>query len=135
MHTTFYAILRRKTEKLTDPFTRTVKGDLFLLHDNNADVNRVVIFCTKENLAFLNHCDDWYMDGTFDITPAMFNQVYTIHGTSTIFIFLYYCFISNYKFGMLGRRENHHFPLVYALACKKDYFTYECIFNAILYPF
>ncbi len=37
---------------LSEPFTRTVKGDLFLLHDNNADVNRVVIFGTKETWHF-----------------------------------------------------------------------------------
>ncbi|KAJ6646121.1 S phase cyclin A-associated protein in the endoplasmic reticulum [Pseudolycoriella hygida] len=55
------------------------------------------------------HCKDWYMDGTLDICPTMFSQLYTIH----------------------GRRNNQHFPLVYALACKKDYFTYKGILNQL----
>lgn len=32
---------------------------------------------------------------------------------------------------VLGRRRNRHFPLVYVLACKKDYFTYETILSQL----
>lgn len=65
---------------LTERFCKTVKGDDFVLFDNKDGINRIVMFGTRENLIFLKHCDDWYMDGTFDISPPLFKQVYTIHG-------------------------------------------------------
>lgn len=65
---------------LCDEYTKTIKGEKFLLFDNGDAVNRIMIFATRDNLAFLVHCDDWYMDGTFDVTPPLFKQVYTIHG-------------------------------------------------------
>lgn len=65
---------------LIDPYNKTAKGDNFILFDDEGEMNRIIILGTKENLAFLVHCDDWYMDGTFSITPPLFKQVYTIHG-------------------------------------------------------
>lgn len=74
---------------LDDRYTKTIKGDNFVLYDNKEKVNRIIIFGTKENLTFLIHCDDWYMDGTFNITPPMFKQVYTIHGTFSYLLCLF----------------------------------------------
>lgn len=58
----------------------TLKGDLFVFYDNKLDTKRTVIFTTNTNLSFLSYCEEWYMDGTFDVVPAIFNQLYTIHG-------------------------------------------------------
>lgn len=65
-------------------FAKTLKGEKIVLYDNYDETNRIVIFTTKENLQFLVHCEDRYMDGTFSITPPLFSQVYTqvIHFTS-----------------------------------------------------
>ncbi|KAJ6640393.1 hypothetical protein Bhyg_13144 [Pseudolycoriella hygida] len=94
---------------LPEEYMVTLEGQQFLLHDNEDPFRRTMIFATKENISFLAHCDEWYMDGTFDICPPLFSQLYTIH----------------------GRRNNLHFPLVYVLASKKDYFTYEGLFNQL----
>ncbi|KAJ6641761.1 hypothetical protein Bhyg_06704, partial [Pseudolycoriella hygida] len=94
---------------LPEEYMVTLEGQQFLLHDNKDPFRRTMIFATKENISFLAHCDEWYMDGTFDICPPLFSQLYTIH----------------------GRRNNLHFPLVYVLASKKDYFTYEGLFNQL----
>lgn len=67
---------------ISGEYTQTIKKSDFLLYDNEDPVNRILIFATKANLKFLSSCDDWYMDGTFDISPPHFKQVYTIHGNS-----------------------------------------------------
>lgn len=61
-------------------YTVTNKKDSFIIHDSGANPDRTVIFGTNANLEFLSACDEWYMDGTFDICPPLFQQVYTIHG-------------------------------------------------------
>ena len=34
----------------------------------------------NQNLRILSECDHWLMDGTFNISPTIFNQVYIIIG-------------------------------------------------------
>lgn len=68
--------------KLDGKFAETVKGENFVLFDNEDAANRIVIFATAGNVKFLLSCVDWYMDGTFSTTPPLFKQVYTIHGES-----------------------------------------------------
>ncbi|XP_037049634.1 uncharacterized protein LOC119083925 [Bradysia coprophila] len=87
----------------------TLKGDLFVLYDNQSDTKRIVIFSTNTNLSFLSYCDEWYMDGTFDVVPTIFKQLYTIH----------------------GRRNKTYVPCVYVLASGKDFFTYAEIFRKL----
>lgn len=70
---------------LTAEFCRTLRGENFLLYDSGPDENkRIVMFGTNANLNFLVDCTELYMDGTFSITPPLFNQLYTIHGNWTI---------------------------------------------------
>lgn len=72
--------------ELTDKFCKTDSGESFLLFDSGTVVNenksekRLIIFGTKTNLKFLVECNELFMDGTFTITPKLFNQMYTIHG-------------------------------------------------------
>lgn len=68
------------TIELTEEFTITAKGDKFLLFDNENIEDRLLLFATKENLRILKLCDEISCDGTFDIVPNMFQQLYTIHG-------------------------------------------------------
>lgn len=40
-----------------------------------------VVFCTKNNFKLLINAKCWVMDGTFSTCPALFCQIYTIHGS------------------------------------------------------
>ena len=71
-------------------YGKTIKGEDFLLYDHNEADSRILIFATAESLRFLANCAEWYLDGTFQIAPKLFKQLYTIHGIefkSTIKIF------------------------------------------------
>ncbi|CAF0977012.1 unnamed protein product [Brachionus calyciflorus] len=58
----------------------TLKGKNFYFGDSGQnDKNRVIFFTTEENLKLLSTNSEWYADGTFDISPTIFKQVYTIH--------------------------------------------------------
>ncbi|KAL7301944.1 hypothetical protein TKK_0005537 [Trichogramma kaykai] len=61
-------------------FTNTIRGDQFLLDDYATDNTRVLTFTTSANLKILRRCDIWQGDGTFDVVPSIFEQLYTIHG-------------------------------------------------------
>ena len=51
----------------------------YWVDSGNDDLDRVIIFTTQSNIDLLNKHHDWYADGTFDIAPTFFKQVYTIH--------------------------------------------------------
>jgi len=55
-------------------------GEQFLQYDNGNNESRILIFGTTTSLSFLADSDDWFMDGTFKVTPPQFAQLYTIHG-------------------------------------------------------
>lgn len=60
----------------------TKKDQLFYFEDSGQkrkDKSRVMVFTTEFNLNLLNSYSEWYADGTFDISPSMFKQIYTIH--------------------------------------------------------
>lgn len=65
---------------LTSKYTNTQRGDNFLLYDNEIEEDRLLIFGTLDNLRVLRNCIEIFCDGTFDICPPSFGQVYTIHG-------------------------------------------------------
>lgn len=69
-----------KELELPEDFKKTTKGKDFLIFDNGAVDDRMLVFGTKKNLEFLSECPSIYMDGTFDVAPPLFQQVYTIHG-------------------------------------------------------
>lgn len=62
-------------------FQTTSEGKRFLLYDSgNDDPNRIIIFSTSYNLKILSRMAHWFGDGTFDLCPSIFGQIYTIHG-------------------------------------------------------
>lgn len=61
---------------------------------------QLMVFATNRNLEILSRCSVWIMDGTFDVTPDLFYQMYTIHG----------CYGP--------RKTRRSVPLVYALMTK-----------------
>ena len=42
------------------------------------DKERILIFTTERNLEYLNKNQHWFVDGTFDVAPSVFTQLFTI---------------------------------------------------------
>lgn len=68
----------RAEVELNGEWTQTKDGRNFII-SNDGDVDRLILFGTQQNLRFLCDADTIYMDGTFQIAPEMFQQVYSIH--------------------------------------------------------
>ena len=65
---------------IPNEFTTTDRGDRFLLYDSGVgDANRIILFATDQAINLLSTSDNWFGDGTFDVSPDIFYQVYTIH--------------------------------------------------------
>ena len=84
----------------------------FLLHDSGpgAGEDRILIFSTRRNLEILQRSSDWAMDGTFDIAPPLFSQIYSIHAV------------------YLGRSH----PLVFGILPSKRRTIYDAFFAGVL---
>lgn len=52
----------------------------FLLYDSGPGAERILIFSTNRNLEYLKRVEALLTDGTFDIVPSLFEQLYTIQG-------------------------------------------------------
>ena len=86
--------------EIPDEWRTTSKGDNWLLVDITLEgTDRVIIFCTEQNLRHLGRSTIWYGDGTFSVAPQHFYQLYTIHGVVL----------------------RQTLPLVYCLLTKKSY--------------
>ena len=83
----------------------TLSGERFLLCDDR-DADKIVMFATQENLKLLSEANSIYMDGTFEVCPSMFYQLYTINA-----------FI-----------HGKQFPLLYALLPAKSREVYNRMF-------
>ena len=62
------------------------------------------------SLSFLSTCSRWHSDGTFDVRPLLFEQVYLV----------------------CGYNEGFMIPCIYVLTTKKDETTYSKIFSHIV---
>lgn len=65
---------------LPDEYTKTLDGHNFLIFDSGPGEKRILMFATEENLDSLVTSTSIHMDGTFDVAPMLFTQLYTIHG-------------------------------------------------------
>ncbi|CAF0918334.1 unnamed protein product [Brachionus calyciflorus] len=96
---------------ISDHLKRTISNKEFFYDDSGSDdPSRILIFTTEDNLSQLKNNLDWYCDGTFDISPTLFLQLYIIHVNI------------NHK----------DLSLIYALLPDKNKKTYEKLFNMIL---
>jgi hypothetical protein len=83
----------------------------FLLYDNGTDATeRLLIFSTEEHLHLLGRSETLFMDGTFDVAPKIFAQLYVVHGQVGVST----C------------------PLLYALMERQTQSSYEELFNFIV---
>ncbi|KAL8608720.1 hypothetical protein ACOMHN_065664 [Nucella lapillus] len=46
---------------------------------NDGDDDKMLLFSTDKNLEILSASRDFYMDGTFSVSPHLFSQLYTLH--------------------------------------------------------
>ena len=65
------------TPDLVDDYRVLPDGEEFLMHDSGPCPQHV--FSTRDNLRLLAESEDWFADGTFDVAPGLFQQLYTIH--------------------------------------------------------
>ncbi|KAF2895342.1 hypothetical protein ILUMI_10832 [Ignelater luminosus] len=48
--------------------------------DLGASADRIMIFGKEANLRFPSACGTWLVNGTFKVSPSLFDQVFGIHG-------------------------------------------------------
>ena len=89
-------------------------GTDFLIYDSfqhagKEDSNKILIFGTMKSIEALKSSEHWFCDGTFEIAPSAFYQLYTIHCMHNARVF----------------------PCIYALFSNKRQSTYEEFFALI----
>jgi hypothetical protein len=95
---------------LTENLTVTSRNEAFLLFDSGADDDRrILMFGTMKNLQSLEEHSNWFIDGTFKVSPDLFVQVFTIHALI----------------------DNSAVPLVYALLPSKEQADYVRVFGKL----
>lgn len=65
---------------LSGQFTKTVLDGRYLVKDVKVGVDRIAVFASDVGIEILCKSKRDHADGTFDITPPLFKQVYLIHG-------------------------------------------------------
>jgi hypothetical protein len=99
--------LNRQNIQIPPNMTTTATGERFLLHCSTN--NDFIIFCTPSSLDLLCQADIVCVDGTFDVCPALFQQLFTMHAFS-------------------GERL---LPLVFCFMSSKTRAMYENVFNVL----
>ena len=81
--------------------------------DDEDEIDRILVFGSKNHLRKLHQSTTWYIDGTFQIAPEIFTQIVIIHG------------------GYAGKA----LVFVYALLPNKRQESYEVILRSVLQQF
>ncbi|CAF1936087.1 unnamed protein product [Rotaria magnacalcarata] len=82
-------------------FTVTVDKQPFLICDLKQNgTKKFILFASERQLGLLFNSELLFMDGTFDVSPAQFKQLYTIHAIKHDQV--YAC-----VFGLLGSKKSH----------------------------
>ena len=91
---------------MTDKLSTLPDGTSILLynsfmHFEEKNKNQMLIFGTTESIDVLKNSPHWFADGTFDVCPRAFYQVYTIHAIKNGSVFpCLYILLSNKKQSM-----------------------------------
>lgn len=113
----------RKSNKKKEPKTieeieipeelKFIEENKFVHYCESVNNDFLVILTTKQNMELLSTAEFWIMDGTFDITPNLFSQLYSIH--------------AKVGFGI----NFEIMPLVFVLMTKKSESLYDEMFKAL----
>lgn len=97
--------------QIPQEYQETKTGQSFLFFDSGPAPDRIIIYATENGLDLLSQSDRWFADGTFSVTPPLFQQgqLYTIHALV----------------------EDTVFPCVFALMPGKDAGSYQRMIGAI----
>ncbi|RNA15738.1 hypothetical protein BpHYR1_039360 [Brachionus plicatilis] len=96
--------------KIPNKLSLTYSGNQFVFFDGGQDdENRIIVLATDENLNVLKNIKIWCVDGTFEITPTLFYQLFTINVIES------------------GR----NIPLLYAFLSNKNQDTYFRLFESL----
>ncbi|CAF1465953.1 unnamed protein product [Rotaria sordida] len=80
--------IRRKTTaplptssefEIPDTYRNTFNGEPFICTDKIVNKKRMILFATDQQLELLFSSEWIFLDGTFDVCPKQFKQLYTIH--------------------------------------------------------
>ena len=98
--------------EIPQEYQKDCTGKNFLQYDSGKDrgPTRVLIFASEEGLHALGRGSIWLMDGTFNVAPCLFYQLYTI------------CVV---------QEDNRCFPCVYCLLKSKGSSTYVEVLNVV----
>lgn len=104
-----FPTLPKSVQELSIPehLRNTKNGEAFLLGSNTE--KGFIVFATEDNLRRLCSNQEHYMDGTFDVAPPIFKQLFTIH-----------TFV-----------QDKQFPEAYALLPDKTTMTYVALFRQL----
>lgn len=113
----------RKRNKKTEPKTieeidipdelKFIEDEKFVHYCQSVNDDFLVILTTKQNMQLLSTAEFWIMDGTFDVTPNLFSQLYSIHGK-------------------VGFGENYEImPLIFVLMTSKSENLYDKMFEEL----
>ncbi|CAF4556485.1 unnamed protein product, partial [Didymodactylos carnosus] len=86
------------------------KRFFFLRSDSGPGPDRLLIFSSPEQLSVLETATDFLVDGTFEVVPEIFYQLYVIHAVY----------------------RGHVIPVVFALLRRKNAVTYQRLINHII---
>ncbi|CAF1250999.1 unnamed protein product [Adineta ricciae] len=92
------------------PLTKTIRNDQFLRCDTGPGEDRILIFASDEQVDILQDTEEYLVDGTFNVVPEIFYQLFIIHDLF----------------------RDHVVPLVYALLRRKNAETYRRLITEIL---
>lgn len=98
----------REDLRLPEEYSKTATGDNFLIADDGLE-RKILVFGTNENLTKLCASQKLLCDGTFYVTPSIFDQMYTIHA-------------------LVGGQT---YPLIYSLLPDRKQATYERLLTLI----
>jgi len=98
---------------IPDSLRTTIGGELFLIKDSTINDEKLLLFCTKNNVQRLSHARYLIMDGTFWTVPTIFRQLYTIHAP-------------------VGGDNFRVLPLAYALMSSKSETLYIRLFQDLI---
>ena len=102
---TMSRMVQRRRQKELPPLPKSLAeldiscyAEDWLIMDCREDEDRVIVLSTNHNLQYLSAATVWFGDGTFDVAPTIFYQLYSIHAVVL----------------------RQSFPLVFAFASEED---------------
>lgn len=73
----------------------TLNDEIILKYDTGSDdIQRILIFSNDKLISFFKSCSIVQADGTFNVSPKLFDQVYIFHGTNNgLTVPVFYCLL------------------------------------------